>query len=159
MGIQRQQGSSLVEVMIALFVLAIGILGVLAMQTTSMKYNQSAYSYSQAVYLANDMAERIRSNFQVASTYATVAIPTDAAGIDKCKTSACNAADLVAWDLLNWNTAIQNRLPMGKGAITSVTNSDREYLLIKIEFDDSRVPGAAAVNGGDQEYALLVEVI
>ena len=57
-----QNGASLLEVMIALFVLAVGLLGVFAMQAESMKLNQQAYSSSQAMFLANDAVERMRVN-------------------------------------------------------------------------------------------------
>lgn len=57
-----QNGASLLEVMIALFVLAVGLLGVFAMQAESMKLNQQAYSSSQAMFLANDAIERMRVN-------------------------------------------------------------------------------------------------
>ena len=64
-----QSGSSLIEVVVALFVLAIGMLGVLSMQVKSMQFNQSAYYYSQAVYLANEILENMRSSPSNANTY------------------------------------------------------------------------------------------
>jgi len=61
-GSNAQTGSSLIEVLISLTVLAFGILGVLGMQAKSVQFNQSAGVYSHAVHLAGDIAERIRSN-------------------------------------------------------------------------------------------------
>lgn len=159
MGINNQKGSSLVEVMVALFVLAIGLLGVLAMQSKSMQYNQSAHVYSQAVYLANDIAERVRSNTDPAANYA-VAIPgsepTD------CKTVACGAAALAAWDLYWWNQNIQNFLPAGAGAIEPVVFDGRNFLNIQVSFDDSRAdgkaPGSEQDYTGRKSYALMVEI-
>ncbi len=59
--IKNQIGSSLVETMVSLFVLAIGLLGTLAMQTKSVQHNQNSYSFSQALVLANDLSERLRT--------------------------------------------------------------------------------------------------
>lgn len=59
--IHAQNGSSLVETMVSLFVLAIGLLGTLAMQTKSIQHNQNSYSFSQALVLANDLSERLRT--------------------------------------------------------------------------------------------------
>lgn len=56
-----QTGSSLVETMVSLFVLAIGLLGTLAMQTKSVQHNQNSYSFSQALVLASDLSERLRT--------------------------------------------------------------------------------------------------
>jgi Prokaryotic N-terminal methylation motif len=55
----KQHGSSLLETMVSLFVLAIGLLGTLAMQTKSIQHNQNSYSYSQAIVLATDISERL----------------------------------------------------------------------------------------------------
>ena len=62
-----QHGSSLLETMVSLFVLAIGLLGTLAMQTKSIQHNQNSYSYSQTIVLATDLSERLK----------TAANPTD----------------------------------------------------------------------------------
>ncbi|RZA01324.1 MAG: type IV pilus modification protein PilV [Moraxellaceae bacterium] len=57
----KQNGSSLIETMVSLFVLAIGLLGTLAMQTKSIQHNQNSYSYSQAIVLATDLNERLKT--------------------------------------------------------------------------------------------------
>lgn len=56
-----QTGSSLIETMVSLFVLAIGLLGTLAMQTKSVQHNQNSYSFSQALVLSTDLSERLRT--------------------------------------------------------------------------------------------------
>jgi type IV pilus assembly protein PilV len=159
MGIQNQKGSSLVEVMVALFVLAIGLLGVLAMQSKSMQYNQSAHVYSQAVYLANDMAERIRSNINNTISYIG-SIPA-AAPTTNCSAIACNAADLAAWDKYVWNENVKKALPSGKGEIVSSTGVTPAHLKVTVSFDDSRsegkLPGDAGYAGA-KAYSLVVEI-
>ena len=56
------QGFTLIEVLIAVLVLSIGLLGLASLQAASLKNNYGAYMRSQASILANDMADRIRSN-------------------------------------------------------------------------------------------------
>ncbi|MBA3979680.1 MAG: type IV pilus modification protein PilV [Alcanivorax sp.] len=57
-----EQGFSLIEVLVALLILAIGLLGLAGMQTRSVQMNHSAHQSSQANYLAYDMLDRMRAN-------------------------------------------------------------------------------------------------
>jgi type IV pilus modification protein PilV len=56
------QGFSLFEVLIALVVLSVGLLGLASLQTNTLKFNQGAYLRTQATNLAYDMADRMRAN-------------------------------------------------------------------------------------------------
>lgn len=58
----KQRGISLLEVLVALFVLAVGLLGVIALQAETIKLNQQAYGSTQAIFMANDAAEQMRVN-------------------------------------------------------------------------------------------------
>ncbi|HEY0288248.1 MAG TPA: type IV pilus modification protein PilV [Pseudomonas sp.] len=58
----RQSGMTLIEVMIALLILSVGVLGVAAVQLNALKYTDSALRNSQASFVAHDMLERIRAN-------------------------------------------------------------------------------------------------
>lgn len=64
----RQDGLSLLEVLVSLVVLAIGLLGLAGMQIMSVKSNYSAYSRSQATLLAYDLADRARAYPRSAAT-------------------------------------------------------------------------------------------
>ncbi|WP_187408421.1 type IV pilus modification protein PilV [Saccharophagus sp. K07] len=158
MKLYKQKGSSLIEVMISLFVLAIGLLGILGMQVKSMKFNQSADTYGRAIVLANDIAERIRGNPKNATAYASTAIPATAP--TSCSTSAfdtpaCSPADLVNWDLFNWSNAVQKSLPAGSGEISLKTQGTQSYIQIIVSFDDSRATDDSTPS--KKQYTLLVE--
>lgn len=56
------KGFSLVEVMIAVFVLAIGLLGIAGLQITSIKSNHTALLHTQVTQLASDLSDRMRAN-------------------------------------------------------------------------------------------------
>ena len=58
----KNQGFTLVEIMIAVFVLAIGLLGMAGLQMASLKNNHSAYLRTQAVEYAYDITDRMRAN-------------------------------------------------------------------------------------------------
>ena len=120
----RYKGFTLVEVLIAMVVLAVGLLGLAGLQATGLKNNQSAYYRSQASQMAYDIADRMRANgtdagAMAASTYITIA-PGDAAVQADCTTvsSTCTAADMAQNDLFEWNAALADTLPSGTGSIT-----------------------------------------
>lgn len=62
MNIQAQTGFTLIEVLIAVAILAFGMLGIAAMQITGVRANQGSYFRSQATYIASDFAERMYAN-------------------------------------------------------------------------------------------------
>ena len=65
---KSQRGLSLLEVMIAVLVMAVGLLGVAGLQTMNLRNSQSAHQRTMAVMLAGNMAERIRANEALART-------------------------------------------------------------------------------------------
>lgn len=58
----RQQGFSLIEILIALLVLAVGFLGSASLQSVGVKQTQNTYFRTQADLVARDLADRMRSN-------------------------------------------------------------------------------------------------
>lgn len=115
--IKRQRGVSLIESMIALLVISVGLLGIAAMQVTSMKQNSSAMHHSQAVWIAYNIAERIRSNFGQFAAYGTPMIDTNNSYIQDCS-NGCTAAQIITSDISDWKTEVQ-KLPSGRGTIDS----------------------------------------
>lgn len=61
-GIRRQGGFSMIEVLIALVVLAIGLLGLALLQTMNLRYTKSADQRTKAVNLASSLLDTMRSN-------------------------------------------------------------------------------------------------
>lgn len=114
------QGFSLLEVLIALFVLSIGLLGLAALQTTSYKFNHQSFLRTQATVQTYDIIDRIRSNST--GNYALTATGTAPTAPTDCLTSTCTANDMALFDLNQWVNFINVYLPQGQGAV-SVTTS------------------------------------
>lgn len=69
-----QTGFSLIEVMIAVLVLAVGLLGASSMQLSALRYTDSARYRSQASFIAYDILDRIRANAGNAKNYEITAL-------------------------------------------------------------------------------------
>ena len=67
----KNTGFTLIEVLIAMLVLAVGLLGLAALQASSLRNAQSAYNRSLATELAYDLADRMRANIPGIVTYIT----------------------------------------------------------------------------------------
>ena len=89
----KQSGFSLLEVMIAVMVLAIGLLGMAAMQAVALSSNQEAQFRVQALAIAEDLSSRMRTNraYVNASKNKYPLIPADHAGFNVY-------SDLTNWD-------------------------------------------------------------
>lgn len=85
------RGVTLIEVLVAIVITSIGILGFASLQFLGLNSNQSAYSRSQASFIASDLSERMRANIDGmnANAYA----PFDSAGIIACNAVPANFCD------------------------------------------------------------------
>ncbi len=100
------KGVALLEILIALVVTSIGLLGVAGLQVMSLKNNQSAALQSQANVLAYDMFDRLRANAGVAANY-NIAL-TD---------STPTGTSINKIDIQQWRGMLAASLPEGTGAI------------------------------------------
>lgn len=65
---KKEAGFSLIEVLIALLVLSIGLLGASSMQLSALNANQGSYSRFQAINVANELSERMHANIIAADS-------------------------------------------------------------------------------------------
>lgn len=113
-------GFSLVEVLVALFVLSIGLLGLAALQTTGIRYNQQSYQRTQATLQAYDIIDRMRANRTggtVNTTFDDVPLQTKPGSANCASTTDCTAVEMAEYDIRLWNTDNENLLTEGSGAI------------------------------------------
>lgn len=109
----RCGGFTLVEILVAVLVMAIGLLGIAALQTTALQFTRGAYYRSQATTLAYDIADRMRANREAA-----LGGDYDADFADPAPTCGDPKGDTVAeLDVSAWHSAIACLLPAGNGRI------------------------------------------
>ena len=141
---RRQRGFTLIEVLVAGLILAIGLVGVAGLQAFSLKNNQSAYMRSQATALAYDLADRMRSN--VAGANGGFYDPATAAMATGCTTtSGCSPAQMAQHDLGEWNNSVATFLPMGEG-----------FVCIDGTPDDGTGSADPQCDGGGTEFVIKI---
>lgn len=102
---KKQRGFSLIEVLLAVVVLAIGLLAGSRMQMLGLNYTQGGMIRSHATLAANDILDRIRLNRDHAvnnSAYDGIdtdgAIPAD----PSCAAAGCTPAQIAQMDIREW---------------------------------------------------------
>ena len=96
-------GASLIEVLVALFVVATGALGLAGLQLASAQHNRAAAHRTLAVLLAGDMLERMRVNPGV--RYPDVGLGPPGGVVD-CVARPCTPAELAAFDVAVWKCSL-----------------------------------------------------
>lgn len=102
----QMKGVGLVEVLVALIVISIGMLGIAALYVTAIQAKSTSSSRMKAVNLAYDIADRIRANANAVANYAQAQTSTTTltAPSKLCKTAPCTGPELAAADLYEWNS-------------------------------------------------------
>jgi type IV pilus assembly protein PilV len=121
-------GFTLLEVLVALLVLSIGLLGIGKMMMLSARANDSAYMRSQATALGYTILDAMRANRQSAtvSGYDTAlgVFPAAAPGCGTSVAAACNSGQQAQYDLWQWGTSLAAQLPGGVGSVATVVAPD-----------------------------------
>lgn len=132
---RKERGVGMIEVMVAMFVFAIGMLSLAALQATALRNSQSSLERSQAAIHTYAILDAMRANIDSAR------IGNYNLNIMTCRPP--NAGNLQQTDLHNWITAMQQDL--GPTACGQIECGSLECL-IRIRWDDSRSSRGA----GDQ---------
>ena len=128
----KQSGVTLLEVLVARRVMAIGLLGLAGLTTSSMRNNLSASHRTQATWMAYDIVDRMRANRTSAVTGA-YATPMGAAA--NCS-AAVPAGTVPVQDIAAWKNQLACALPAGNGSIAVDANT--KVATVLIQWDDSR---------------------
>lgn len=131
----NQAGFSLLEVLIAVLVLSVGLLGMAALQINAMKNNQSSYQRTQAVMLSYFMLDAMRTNrrdvadgnYNLAKT---CAVPVD-------------GGSLVSGDQHFWMQALKDNLGNENSTCGEIVCAGMTCT-VRIYWADGRATGGAA---------------
>jgi len=142
---RRQRGFSLVEVLIALVIMSVGMLGIAGLFVQSMQAGRTAMFRHHAVTLAGDVADRIRANPTAGGAYALGGVDSGcvAQGVD------CSAPQMAANDIFLWSQQAGDQLPNGQ---------------VQITFDGAVTPPSYTIEvswtepGADLDYTIVIPV-
>lgn len=139
----RQDGVSMIEVLIAVLIMGIGLLGMAAMQTTALRNSQSALERSQAAMHSYALLDTMRANVDQARI-----------GAYNLNTWTCGApaddGSLVRQDLINWFTNVREPTALGDTTCAMVQCGSTDCR-VDIRWNDSRG------SGGDEQEVFTTE--
>lgn len=162
---RTQQGVALIETLITIIVVALGMLGILAILINGLKLTASSNYRTTASLQAQAMAEKLRANPSIiftpaSTTKVTFTTPGSSTSNTNCLLSTgCASSDFVPTSLQVWRDQLAKVLPNGKGTVcqdsdngtpTPATNnwnctnaSGTAPVVVKICWNESRVQASA----------------
>lgn len=138
--------------MISLLILALGLLGMTALQNEALRFNLAAFTESQAQFLIDDMLERIRANpasnlYSISFDEAASSPPVD------CASSSCRPEQLASWDIAQWRASVQGATLLSQGESEIRFDPLTRELTVSISYDWSQLGGSDA---GERRHTLSV---
>lgn len=136
----RQQGATLIEVLVSILLMSVGIVSMAAMQVNAVKFSKTSEMRSLGMLLANDLADRMRANhppgadmsiYNQTANYsaAPTALPAEAS--TRCiGTTKCTLAQMAADDLASWNQDLFRQLPQGTGFVRVAANDQVDIWVV-----------------------------
>lgn len=133
---RMQHGASLIEVLIAVLVVAIGLLGVAALQASALRNSQSAYERTQATIMSYSLLDAMRADLAATRNgdYNTTGF--------LC--AAPTGTTLHDVQMIDWINTLQSGSGLGTGACgqiacgVSVNPTDPTSCTIDVRWDDTR---------------------
>ena len=163
---RNSTGFTLIEVMIALVVLAIGMLGLASIQAVGMQNNATAYNRTLAMQVAYDMADAIRAAKQFDETIQTAYSSISAGGTLGSDSTLCvqyqdtipncSTANMATDDINMWKRQLAKVLPAGTGSVAIITGG---YYEIKVMWDEARTGATGTACGDDPAVDLKCYVL
>jgi type IV pilus assembly protein PilV len=140
-------GFSLLEILVAMLVIAIGVLGIAGLQASALRYSKASEARFLAVQLSNDLVERMRSNVagmkngEFSSLYAFQTVACNPSPPSPSTTVPASVQGIA------WRNALACALPEGKGRLTVTPIGALPGLSeieVTVEWNESRLKGGSA---------------
>lgn len=132
----HQRGTSLIEALVALLVLALGVMGMAAVQTRSLATARTTNLRALAIQAAEDLQDRIQANAALrykpplVNPYLTPWGPPPASNRN-CAATVCDGPQLATFDLMQWKKELARSLPAGDGLVfASPTDATQWGILV-----------------------------
>lgn len=131
----KQGGASLIEVLVAVLILAVGLLGYASVQTRALRLNSDALQQAHASLLADDWFDRLRANRNQALNSGDYLFdaPPDTSTTENCDTQDCTALQIARRDLSQWQQQLSATIP---GA-TATSERDGQQFRLTIRLSES----------------------
>lgn len=146
---RRAAGFTMLEILVSLFIVAIGVLGTAGLQAFALKMNQGGQFRSQAVILGIDFIERVEANNTAAivGAYAPATYPTSAS--KDCSAVVCSPTELATYDLVQFKTRLDATLP-GASITLGMTGSGPFTYTVQINWQEriTRAARTTVATGG-----------
>lgn len=151
----------MLEVLIAVVILSLGMLGVGAVLATVHHSTASSYLAQQSAQLASDIIERMRQNptaaealdYNVAYAGGPVTAPTVT-----CDTTPCTNAEQAAYDLYQWENTLDTSLPGAKATVVvALTPTDSYGATVTVSYNDA--PAAQAAHSDTTRRSFQLETL
>lgn len=163
----KQRGFNLLEVLIAVVVLAFGLLGIAGLQMSSLKTSHNSYQTQQATFLMHEMLERMRSNraavyagsYNVNSSYACNSTPPD------CSAGACSQGEMARSDIYavicgtNGAGGIKTLLVNGSMTITCPTGDCEEKVKVSVDWLDRALDSRTNGNQSTRTASIFIDSV
>jgi len=148
---RKQQGSFMIEILVTIVIIAVGFLGIGAMQLTTLNNVNSSHQRYIATLYAYDMIERMRSNIIHADNYNFTADGSES--VVNC-TSACVVRD---FDRYEWGQQLSENLPSGTGTV-GLGTKDGLVMITVNWLEQHSGQNMGTVDGGAEEHSFQLEV-
>jgi len=157
---RQQRGVGMVEILVALLVLAIGVLGYAGLQLNALKSTESAQIRSQGTALARDTLETILVNPQERGTYldesnwdnAQSTFGDQPPSNPDCLSDPCTAAEMATWDIARLQWQAGTVLPAGRLQVQPCSAGGASTSCVVVAWGDQDI--GQCLDGGDINTGL-----
>jgi len=159
-------GFSLLEVLIALVILSVGLLGIAALMSTALKSNDSAYMRTQATVMAYNIIDRMRANMPGVNNLAyVVSMPANASTATVYPVTCigagagCTSSTLATYDINQWEYDLAQQLPGGRGAVSVTIGPSATTATVTVLWNDSRAHDSLQKTGAPTATTFSLSVL
>lgn len=166
---KSSKGLTLIEMMVALVVLSIGLLGVAGLQASTTKYRMNTMARSSMTGLVFDLSERIRVNadsagpsflqpgteslkslYVIGSDWSTQQNESLTPTKD-CASTICNTAERADYDVKTWRQKVRDSVPQGSAMLSG---NKRDGVLLTLMWFDKELTDRTTASDGSVSIAL-----